>query len=225
MIERRAIGWVGLILLLVSGCNERPPAADDTATAKLPPPQASGKRHKASLDQAARPAAEAADEGAGEVPPAVQPEQSSRYTSLDPASCEVLEENAEEGGYWRRRCAGAAGYALETSDSDLRQDITIITPDGRRSALDLSSLVAKGAFNSLGKTAEWRGGGPRDPRALIVRLNVAADPEGKRPTISNLVVARLDKPSCVVAVIPRGPRQNEKARAVADGKLPKCIGR
>jgi hypothetical protein len=148
---------------------------------------------------------------------------SSRYTSLEPASCELLDKNAEEGGSWRRRCAGSAGYALETSESDLRQDIVIIAPDGRRSELNLSSLVAKGAFNSLGKLAEWRGLTPGQPRALIVRLGVAADREARRPDVSNLVVARLAAPTCVVAVVPRGPGQNVKARAIADGKLPTCV--
>ena len=87
----------------------------------------------------------------------------------------------------------------------------------------LSSLVAKGAFNSLGKLAEWRGLVPGQPRALIVRHNVAANREARRPDVSNLVVSRLAAPTCVVAVVPRGPRQNEKARAIADGRLPTCV--
>ena len=154
--------------------------------------------------------------------PGPRPSGSSRYVSLEPSSCKLIEENVEEGGYWRRRCAGLAGYELETSESDLRQDVVIVAPDGRRSELNLSSLVAKGAFNSLGKMAEWRGQDPGKPRALIVRVSVPADPGVGRRGRSDLVVARLAPPACVVAVVPQGPGQNDKARAIADRELPPC---
>jgi hypothetical protein len=118
-----------------------------------------------------------------------------------------------------------AGYQLETSKSDLRQDVVVIAPDGERSELNLSAVVAKGAFNSLGTAAEWRGNAPAPPKALIVRLGVASDSEAKRPDVSNLVVARLTPAPCVVAIVPPGPGQNEKARAIADGKQPNCLAR
>jgi len=146
----------------------------------------------------------------------------SRYSSIEPSSCKLIEQNLEEGGYSRHRCPGLAGFALETSESDLRQDIVVIAPSGRRTQVELSSLVAKGAFNALGKSAEWRGEDPAKPRALIVRLDVAASPEGDRPDISNLVVVRLAAPACVVGVVPPGPRQNEKARRIADGDMGRC---
>ena len=145
-----------------------------------------------------------------------------RYSSIDPSECRLLEQNVEEGGYSRHLCGGQAGYAVEISDSDLRQDIVIIAADGRRSDLNLSSLVAKGAFNSLGKTAEWRGG-EAQPRAIIVRLDVARGPEPTRPDISNLVVARLASPACVVAVVAPGPNQNLEARRIADSDFPPCL--
>jgi hypothetical protein len=203
MIERRALE-ISCLLLVACGRTETP--ADDTVTAKLPPAKAATERPQESLRSA-------------------QPSTlgTSHYTSLEPASCKLLEQSAEEGGYWRRRCVGSAGYALETSESDLRQDIVIIAPDGRRSALNLSSLIARGAFNSLGKTAEWRALAQGQPRALIVRLNVAADPEARLPDVSNLIVAKLDAPTCVVAVVPPGLGQNERARAIADGKLTPCM--
>ena len=153
------------------------------------------------------------------------PDDRSRFTSIDPTRCRLLEENIEEGGWWRRLCQGSADYKLELSESDLRQDIVVMEEGGRRSELGLSELVANGAFNALGKTAEWRGKDPARPDALIVRLGVASDPEGKKPDISNLVVARLKPSACVVAVVPPGPGQNERARAIADGKLPACLKR
>jgi hypothetical protein len=146
----------------------------------------------------------------------------SRFTSIDPDKCRLIEQNLEEGGWWRRLCEGAAGYKLELSESDLRQDIEVIPADGRRSELGLSDIVANGAFNSLGKTAEWRGADPARPEALIVRLGVASDPEGKKPDVSNLVVVRLKAPACIVAVVPPGSGQNEAARKIADGELPAC---
>jgi hypothetical protein len=149
----------------------------------------------------------------------------SQFTSIETDNCRLLEENLEEGGWWRRLCEGSAGYKLELSDSDLRQDIVVIGPDGRRDELGLSDIVANGAFNSLGKTAEWRGADPGKPKGLIVRLNVASGPDGNRPDISRLVVARLKAPACIVAVVPPGPGQNERARAIADGELPPCLER
>ena len=147
----------------------------------------------------------------------------SQFTSIDPPSCKLLEENIEEGGWSRRLCDGLAGYKLELTDSDLRQDIIVIPAKGQRSELGLTEIVAKGAFNALGKTAEWRGTDLMAPDVLIVRLGVAADPEGRKPDVSNLIVARLNPSACIVGVVPPGPGQNERARAIADGKLPACL--
>ena len=149
----------------------------------------------------------------------------SQFTSIDPAKCKLLEENIEEGGWSRRLCDGLAGYKLELTDSDLRQDIIVIPASGQRSELGLTEIVANGAFNALGKTAEWRGAAPASPDALIVRLGVAADPEGRKPDISNLIVARLKPVACIVAVVPPGASQNERAQAIADGQLPACLKR
>ena len=149
----------------------------------------------------------------------------SQFTSIDPAKCKLLEENIEEGGWSRRLCDGLAGYKLELTDSDLRQDIIVIPASGQRSELGLTEIVANGAFNALGKTAEWRGADPASPDALIVRLGVAADPEGRKPDISNLIVARLKPVACIVAVVPPGASQNERAQAIADGQLPACLKR
>jgi hypothetical protein len=203
MIDRAKMHWI-VALALLAACDGGAPAAERSATVKL---------------GTARPASTVPDRSA---------QAASRYTSIDPARCRLIERNIEEGGWSRHACGGVAGYRLEISDSDLRQDIVLIAPNGRRSELDLSTIVAKGAFNSLGKTAEWRGTGAK-PVALIVRLNVAQGPEPTRPDmkpppdISNLVVARLAPSACVVAVVPPGPGQNDRARRIADGKLPACL--
>ena len=196
-------GWIAG-LALIGACDAEAPADRSTAADQLNPPRPVAKANDPVAAHSAR-----ADRG--------------RYTSIDPASCRLIEQNIEEGGYSRHACDGLGGYKLEISESDLRQDVVIIAPDGHRSELELSSIVAKGAFNSLGKTAEWRGTAAR-PTALIVRLNVAHGPVPMQPDISNLVVARLTRGACIVSVVPPGPNQNAAARRMADGAPSRCVG-
>jgi hypothetical protein len=204
MIDR--LKWSGIFALaLVGACDAEAPGGDSTAATQLSPRRPAPK----AKDRVAAPQPARADAG--------------RYTSIDPASCRLIEQNIEEGGYSRHACDGLGGFKLEISESDLRQDVVVIAPDGRRSELELSSIVAKGAFNSLGTTAEWRGAAAR-PTALIVRLNVARGPEPTRPDISNLVVARLAGPACIVAVVPPGPDRNARARQIADSGQSRCVG-
>ena len=151
------------------------------------------------------------------------PTRDSAFTQLDMARCRILEENKEEGPYWLRRCPGHAGWQLDWSDSDLRQGLTLISPQGRETELSLSDLVAKGAFNSLGKTIDWRGANPNKPEALIVRMSVANGVELRLPDISRLAVVRLTQTPCLVAVIEPGAGQNDRAREVADGDMATCV--
>lgn len=143
---------------------------------------------------------------------------SSRYSSLEPTSCELVGGTEQERAFARRRCAGAAGYALERSESDPLHDLAIVSPGGARSELDLAKLVHGG---DLGQTAEWRGQAPGQPRALIMRVS-AEDKDPLGPATSDLVVVKLGGAPCVVAIVPQGPAQNAKARAVADRKLLSC---
>jgi hypothetical protein len=200
--------WVAIAIPMLWACGADRAAdgrANETAVKSEPPTQAP---ENAML--AANAVARQADER-------------SQFTSIDPPSCKLLEENIEEGGWSRRLCNGVAGYKLELTDSDLRQDIIVIPAKGDRSELGLTEIVALGAFNALGKTAEWRGADLSAPEVLIVRLGVAADPEGWKPDVSNLIVARLKPSACIVAVVPPGAGQNERARAIADRKLPACL--
>lgn len=161
------------------------------------------------------------------VPNRADPEPASirrsAFTALDLDRCPVIEENKEEGPYWRRRCSAPGNWRVEWSESDLRQGLTLISSDGRETDLRLSDLVAKGAFNSLGDTIEWRGDSPAEPEALIVRMNVAHGVEPGHPDISRLVVVRLTGTPCLIAIIEPGDRQNERARRIADGAMRKCL--
>jgi len=236
MIELRALAWAipGALLLVACGGAESPAdntaterrAAVKTVTAKLPPAQAPAElpQENRSLEPPppAQPLAQQTAQPATQPPAEPRSLGGSRYTSLEPASCQLLEASTEQGSVPRRRCAGASGYALETREVDGRQEIALIAPDGSRSELDLTNAIGNGASASLGKVAEWRAPAPGKPRALIVRVNVDAGTEARYPRNSNLAGVRLDAEPCVVSVVPRGPGQNEKARAIADGKLPEC---
>jgi hypothetical protein len=63
------------------------------------------------------------------------------------------------------------------------------------------------------KMIDWR----------VIAAIDAASPGG--PDISRLAVVRLTGRPCVVAIVAPGPKQNQKARELADGPTPTCISR
>jgi hypothetical protein len=146
----------------------------------------------------------------GSALPDINASKGSRYTSLEPAACTIV-HNAD---LTLRRCPGVAGYALDRDDARPADYFAIVGPAGERSELGFSRIAPGG---SLGKLAEWRAGSDGDPRALIVRVSLPG-----KDGVSSLIVAKLDAAPCVVAVIPRGPHQNEKARRVADLEQLEC---
>jgi hypothetical protein len=139
----------------------------------------------------------------------------SRYTSLEPASCAIVKGTLPNVGS-TRRCEGVGGYALEMADVGPQQYLAILTPSGERSDLE---LPYKAPDHSLGRLAEWRARVTGAPRAVIVRVSVAGN-----AATSSLIVAKLGTEPCIVAVIPRGLKQNEKARLVADREELACSG-
>ena len=146
-------------------------------------------------------------------------ERFSQFTRLDDRSC-GKENIIEETGDWDRRCKGAGGYRLEWSSGDLRENLTLIR-GGQETNLDLPTKVAGGAFDSLGRTLEWRGPKGAAPDVLVARVHVA-NADGKSDS-GRLTVIRLGKQPCVVAVVAPQAGQSDKARAIADGKLPNCL--
>ena len=151
------------------------------------------------------------------------PVHASAFTELSESRCRLIKENKDEGPYWLRRCPGHAGWQLEWSESDLRQGLSLIAADGKESELRLSDLVARGAFNSIGKTIEWRGKSAVAPEAMIVRMSVANGVEPRLSDISRLAVVRLTGTPCLVVVVEPGAGQNERARRIADGAMNKCL--
>jgi len=145
------------------------------------------------------------------------------YTPIGDKQCRVI-KSAEAGddGY-EARCRGTAGYTLLLSEGDLRQNITVITPQGAKHSLDLWSVIS-GGFSSVGPKAEWRIA-KSVPVALILRYNASEDPEKPDKQTSYLAVTKITPTEiCVVEKISPGPTANEDARRTADASSTKsCL--
>lgn len=146
------------------------------------------------------------------------------YTPLGEKQCRPI-KSAEAGddGY-EARCRGTAGYTLLLSEGDLRQNITVITPQGKQHSLDLWTVVS-GGFSSLGPKAEWRIDKASAPVALILRYNASEDPDKPDKRTSYLAVTKITpKEICVTDKISPGPTANEDARRAADASSTKpCL--
>ena len=149
------------------------------------------------------------------------------YTALGDKTCRTI-KSAEAGdeGY-EGRCRGTAGYSLLLSEGDLRQNITVITPEGKKHSLDLWDVIS-GGFSSVGPKAEWRlamqNGKPK-PVGLIVRYNASENPDKPDNRTSYLAVAKITSTEiCVTDKIFSGPKANEDARRAADASSTKpCL--
>jgi len=177
------------LLVITAACSqEQPSPAEETAT---PSPAAT----------------------VAERPPTPDPV---RYTSLE--DCQLLRSAPEEAGFFEYECAGEGGWRLRHTESDLRENLVLIAPDGAEHDLGLVAL-AQGAFSDLGNKVEWRGsdeGGQFVPRSLILRQQVMEDPDPVKPERSYLIAVRLTPSPCVLARVIPGALQNERAREVAD---------
>jgi len=146
------------------------------------------------------------------------------YTPLGDKDCKTI-KSAEAGdeGY-EARCRGTAGYTLLLSEGDLRQNITIITPQGKQHSLDLWTVIS-GGFSSLGPKAEWRLDKASAPVALILRYNASEDPDKPDKRTSYLAVTKITPTEiCVTEKISPGPTANEDARRAADASSTKpCL--
>ena len=150
------------------------------------------------------------------------PAAESVYTDIAAARCKTVETH-EEGAGSVQKCAGVAGYALLVEDSDSRQSVTVVSPDGKRHPLNYWQVITTG-FSSLGEKAEWRvekKGGRVQPFALIVRVNASENPEQPGQKSSYLAVAKITADAvCVTDKV----KTNEEARAAADASAAKpCL--
>ena len=148
------------------------------------------------------------------------------YTNLGEKSCKTIKADSSEAGSYVGLCGGVGGYKLQVEEGDLRQNIQVITPAGKKHSLDLWTVVGS-SFSSLGDKAEWRvrtQKGKVVPVALIVRYNVSS-PEDSTKTTSYLAVAKITAAKiCVTDKIAPGAGANEAARAAADKSADKpCV--
>lgn len=139
------------------------------------------------------------------------------YTSLSEKTCKTLKVDKESESSVQS-CAGIAGYKLLLEEGDLRQSITIVTPNGKKHPLNYWQVITN-AFSYVGEKAEWRvikSKGKIIPVALIVRVNAQEDPDNTKKTTSYLAVAKITAQKiCVTDKIKPGATQNEDARRAA----------
>ena len=151
------------------------------------------------------------------------PAAESVYTEIAPARCKTIEINEEGAGSSVQKCPGVAGYELLVEEDDLRQSVTVVSPDGKKHPLNYWQVIT-GAFSSLGEKAEWRvekKGGKVRPFALIVRVNASENPEKPEQKTSYLAVAKITEAAvCVTDKV----KTNEEARQAADASADKpCL--
>jgi len=140
------------------------------------------------------------------------------YTSLSTKGCRTIRSTSKEGGSYVGICNGLAGYKLQVEEGDLRQNIQVITPSGKKHSLELWNVVGSG-FSVLGEKAEWRvkrQGGKTVPVALIIRYNVANAEDSTKST-SYLAVAKITPTKiCITDKIGPNADANVAARIAAD---------
>jgi hypothetical protein len=149
------------------------------------------------------------------------------YTPLGDKQCRTIKSHEAGDDGFEARCRGTAGYTLLLSEGDLRQNITVITPQGAKHSLELWDVVS-GGFSSVGPKAEWRLATQNKksvPVALILRYNASEDPDKPNKITSYLAVAKITPTEiCVVDKILPGATANEDARRAADAASTKsCL--
>ena len=136
------------------------------------------------------------------------------YTDLDYKKCKTIESNTDEGGFYIGECDGVAGYKIELTAGDARENINLISPSGKKLVLDFNRVSA--AFSDVGAKAEWRVKDNK-PFALIVRFNAFEDNQNPDKATSYLIVSKIkDNTACLTNVVKPIPNANEKARESAD---------
>ena len=151
----------------------------------------------------------------------------SAYTALGEKQCRTTRRPKDATDDYEGRCRGVAGYTLVLTEGDLRQNITVITPQGAKHSLDLWDVIS-GGFSSVGAKAEWRmakRNGKLAPVALIIRYNASEDPSAPSKQNSYLAVSKITPAEvCVTDKILPGPKANEDARRAADAAATKpCL--
>src|SRR3954469_3046013 len=135
------------------------------------------------------------------------------YTSLAADKCKTIAVNNGMAGNYSTRCDGVGGYKLEVYLDDERNSVGVVLPSKKTVGLDFWNYF--GNFSELGERAEWRMKG-KQPVALIVRLKVSDQGDGK-PQTSYLIVSKIiGTEACVTDIVKPGKSQNAQAQSLAD---------
>ena len=148
------------------------------------------------------------------------------YTEISEKECKEKEPEADSGAIYQSECPGVAGYKLVFSASDHSQVLSVIDPQGKETLFPFRYVLNTVADFVMGDKIEWRmdgKGGSAKPKAMIVRLTKAIDPEDRDKTESFLAVADLRGEPCVTDLIPPSADQNTKARQIADTGGRECM--
>jgi hypothetical protein len=138
----------------------------------------------------------------------------SSYTDIAENSCKKLKADEENGILYEAECPGVAGFKLNLLEGDLRQTINIVDPKKKLHELGLWYVFP--GYSAVGQKAEWLVK-DKKPFALILRVNVAEDPQDLEKRTSYLVVAKItEKEVCVTETIKPNATQNADARKAAD---------
>ena len=135
------------------------------------------------------------------------------YTGLAVEKCKTIDVDKGMAGNYSGRYKGVGGYGLEVYLDDERNSVGVVLPSKKTVGLDLWNHFVN--FSALGEKAEWRMKGKK-PVALIVRLNVSDQGEGK-PQTSYLIVSKISQTNaCVTDIVKPGKNQNTQAQLLAD---------
>jgi hypothetical protein len=135
------------------------------------------------------------------------------YTSLAADKCKTIAVNNGMPGNYSTRCDGVGGYKLEVYLDDERNSVGVVLPSQKSVGLDFWNYF--GNFSELGERAEWRMKGKK-PVALIVRLKVSDQGDGKAQT-SYLIVSKISPTrACVTDIVKPGKNQNAQAQRLAN---------
>ena len=141
----------------------------------------------------------------------------SMYTSLTSTDCRMVRSDSESA-YVEQECKGVAGYRLLVASYDIRESVTVISPDGRQHPLDFTRVITL-APSMVGEKAEWRvekRGNQITPIALIVRVYADENPDAPNQRTSYLSVSKITPDRiCVTAKIRNSTNANEQARQAA----------
>jgi membrane-bound inhibitor of C-type lysozyme len=145
----------------------------------------------------------------------------SSYSSIAENDCKTIKSD-DYGS--TQHCKGFANMSVVVTDFDTRQDIIIQQQQKTGGKQDFPLALVQtvsSAFSSLGDKIEWRHkrGKPKELVGMIVRFNVAENPDKPTKNTSYLVVSKvLDDQVCVVGKVSpqKGNVQNKHARAMAD---------